>query len=86
MFHPQIIDSLLATSNFLLNLIIEIVGLRPCNPGIAEIVISDFFLNFNKSKLLNYKIFFFSKRSFIFLKIHLSLNIIYLLAHGYIGK
>ena len=68
-FHPQIIDSLLANSNFLLNLIIEIVGLRPCKPGIAEIVISDLFLNFNKSKLLNIRIFFFSKRFFIFLKI-----------------
>ena len=40
---PQIIDSLLAKRTFLLNFVIIIVGSRPLIPGIAEIVISDFF-------------------------------------------
>ena len=41
---PQIIDSLLANNIFLLCLIKSIVGLRPEIPGMADIVMSLFFL------------------------------------------
>ena len=40
--HPQITDSLLAISNFLVFLIINIVGCSPAIPGIADIETSDF--------------------------------------------
>ena len=40
-FHPQIIASLLAKSNFLVNLINAKVGTKPAIPGIAEIEMSD---------------------------------------------
>ena len=43
-YNPQTIDSLLAIRIFLLNFVIEIVGLKPTKPGIAEIVTSDFVL------------------------------------------
>ena len=42
---PHIIDSLLASRIFLLLLVIIKVGSRPAIPGIADIVISDFFVN-----------------------------------------
>ena len=37
-FHPQIKDSLLAMAIFLVNLIVSIVGNKPCKPEIAHIV------------------------------------------------
>ena len=39
-FQPQIIDSLLAIKIFLVNRIAKIVGVKPANPGIAEMTIS----------------------------------------------
>ena len=49
--HPQMMNSLLAINNFLLLLVIIIVGFNPAIPGMADIVTSDLFLIFISSKL-----------------------------------
>ena len=72
---PQIIDSLFAINIFLLFFIIEIVGFKPAIPGIAETVISIFFLSLIESKLLSIKVLLFLNFFSIILNVFLSLII-----------
>ena len=64
---PTTNDRLLFAIKILLEiLVIEIVGCSPSNPGIAEIVISDFFFRLISSNLFRNLIFFFFKFLFYF--------------------
>ena len=61
------IDSLLAIKIFLVNRIAKIVGIKPANPGIAEMTMSVLLESFILSKLFKIIIFFFLNFIFTFL-------------------
>ena len=67
MFHPQIIDSLLAIKIFLLFFNILRVGSSPAIPGIAVTAISFFFVNKFFSNLLIILVLLFLNFFFTFL-------------------
>ena len=64
-FQPQTIDSLFAKRIFLLNFIKVSVGSRPARPGIAETLMSIFFIYLFKLIVL-FKIFIFLYLFFFF--------------------